>query len=327
MIRFANTTDIDDIMQFIDTHWKKGHILGNNKDFFNYEHKLNEEVTYVIYRNDETNEIEATLGYIPYAKTNRDVMLVMWKSIHQTNPTLGLELIMYLIDKGDVRIVASPGINKKTRGIYRYLNYDVGTMTQWYRLRKGAEFKIAKIENDDIPKVNKQTCLYKQYKTWDDFIEDFDFEKYYASNPKTLKEKWYIKKRYFDHPTYKYEIFGHLDNDGIAETIYIFRKVEVEDSCVLRFIDCIGNYENISLLNNLVDDLLEKYNAEYSDLYECGLNEQLLETSGWKKTVETDNIIPNYFSPFEQKNVEIYYCSSDSDIVLFKGDGDQDRPN
>ena len=43
--------------------------------------------------------------------------------------------------------------------------------------------------------------------------------------------------------------------------------------------------------------------------------------------MEDGNIIPEYFSPFEQKNVDIYYMSEMDKPILFKGDGDMDRPN
>ena len=40
-------------------------------------------------------------------------------------------------------------------------------------------------------------------------------------------------------------------------------------------------------------------------------------------------IVPNYFEPFEKKNVklEIAYKSKSDNYVAFKGDSDQDRPN
>jgi hypothetical protein len=39
-------------------------------------------------------------------------------------------------------------------------------------------------------------------------------------------------------------------------------------------------------------------------------------------------IIPNYFEPFEQKNVKIELAyKADFPYVAFKGDSDQDRPN
>ena len=37
--------------------------------------------------------------------------------------------------------------------------------------------------------------------------------------------------------------------------------------------------------------------------------------------------IPDYFSPFKQKNIDIYFFTSNNRFgCLFKGDGDQDSP-
>lgn len=43
--------------------------------------------------------------------------------------------------------------------------------------------------------------------------------------------------------------------------------------------------------------------------------------------VGSGNIMPDYFAPFEQRNIDIYYMSEIEDVILFKGDGDMDRPN
>ncbi len=327
MIRFANTSDVDDIMKFIDLEWKKNHILGTNKNFFYYEHKIDDEVTYVISRDDNTNNINAILGYIAYGKNNRDVMLVMWKALHTANPTIGIDLLLYLKENGDVRIIASPGINKKTIGIYKYLGYETGVMEHWYRLNRDVEYKNALIENDEIPKTKENNIKLKKYDSWEDFQNDLYFTMNLIKENKPFKEEWYIKKRYFEHPAYKYDIYGYENESGKVETIFIFRVLASNNSNVLRFIDCIGNYKNIYHLTSFIDERLKYYNAEYIDLYEYGLSDNLLVESGWKKTRSTKNIIPNYFSPFEQKNIEINFCSSHKDVVLFKGDGDQDRPN
>ncbi len=34
-----------------------------------------------------------------------------------------------------------------------------------------------------------------------------------------------------------------------------------------------------------------------------------------------------YFDPFLRENIEIWYQKSKEEIVIFKADGDQDRPN
>ena len=39
-------------------------------------------------------------------------------------------------------------------------------------------------------------------------------------------------------------------------------------------------------------------------------------------------IIPNYYEPFEQKNIDINFSTNIHEgFRMFKGDGDQDRPN
>ena len=62
-------------------------------------------------------------------------------------------------------------------------------------------------------------------------------------------------------------------------------------------------------------------------MHEAGLDADRLYSAGWINVDETNNTIPNYFSPFRQENIDVYYCSSDKEAVLFRGDGDQDRPN
>ena len=61
--------------------------------------------------------------------------------------------------------------------------------------------------------------------------------------------------------------------------------------------------------------------------YETGINDDIFYSAGWRKVEEEGNIIPDYFSPFEHRKVDIFYATSKADAVLFKGDGDQDRPN
>lgn len=325
MIRFANENDIDGIMKFIDTYWRKGHILGNNKDFFRYEHLLPEGVSYVISEDDTSGEINAILGYIPYGKTKRDIMTVMWKANHTMHSSLGLELFKYLKDNGDVRIMASPGSNPKLRGLYQYLGYQFGKMIQWYRLRAQESYSIAKIGNGNIPNKTHKTN-YISLNTWEELEASFNFEEY-TQESKPFKESWYIKKRYYDHPIYDYDVYGIKGDSGRISLLMIFRVIDVNGINIVRLIDCIGEFALVRSSTKLLDDLLEKYSAEYVDCYEIGLPDDYMIDSGWTKTEGSGNIIPNYFAPFTQSNIDIYYFSSDPEVVLFKGDGDQDRPN
>lgn len=324
MIRFAEKKDIDKIMNFIDTYWRKGHILGNNRSFFEYEHLLPEGVSYVI-SEDEHGNINAILGYIPYGNKNRDMMTVMWKANHTAHSSLGLELFKFLKDNGDARIMASPGSNPKLKGLYHYLGYQFGKMTQWYRLRKMDKYEIAIINDYDIPAVSEGVPFILM-DNWDMFEKNFDFSNY-SKESKPYKEAWYIKKRYYDHPIYKYSVYGLLNESKKVALAVVFRVIQINGKKIVRLIDCIGDFNYMGLMSSLLDSVLAENDAEYVDCYEVGVKDEYMQEAGWKRTEGSGNIIPNYFAPFTQENIDIYYFSGDPDIVLFKGDGDQDRPN
>lgn len=327
MIRFADKRDIPYIMKFIDEHWRKGHILAHNRQMFEYEFVEDEKVNVAISVDDGAGEINGMEAFIVYGKKNRYVFLSIWKVIHTANPTLGVEILQFIIKNADTCCVSSPGINKKTIPIYKYLGIHTGIMTQWYRLGQMDDFQIAKIKNPMRP-VIQTSCdsILKRYDNFDELQKQFDFEKYYKSSLKPLKEKWYVEKRYFRHPLYKYQVYG-IEKEGKAETILVIRVQEYENHNAIRLVDVIGNYQLFYSATKQIDELLEEYQAEYADIYETGLSDEDMKKAGWLSVMGSGNIIPNYFSPFVQENIDIYYMSQDSDIVLFKADGDQDRPN
>ena len=61
-----------------------------------------------------------------------------------------------------------------------------------------------------------------------------------------------------------------------------------------------------------------------------GLPENLFTKMGFDLLdLDGEIIIPNYFEPFEQRNVriEVAYKTKNNNYVAFKADSDQDRPN
>ncbi len=326
MIRFASITDVDVIMQFIDTYWKKGHIMGNDKKFFLYQHGMFEKIAFVINELDD-GSVNAVLGYIPYGEKSRDIMLALWKVEHSSDSMLGIKMLQFLIEKSDARTVSCPGINKRVRVIYEYLGYFTGVMKHWYRLGQREKYSIADISSIEIPKVEK-TTKYKLVR-----IDNYnDLEKCYQLDDRKrepdvpFKEKFYIQERYYNHPVFTYNIYG-IENEETISTILITRIVECNGARVIRVIDCIGDFSKLEFITALLDDLLVEYDAEYIDFYETGLPDDIFTNAGWLDVKNTDNIIPEYFSPYECKNIDIYYFSTVENMILFKGDGDQDRPN
>ena len=323
MIRFATPNDAPKIMKFIDDYWKKNHILARDEKFFRYFYQDGENLNFVIAEDEIA--VNAILGFVPYANTNRDVLLALWKANHTSDPLLGMKLLDYLNKNGDTNILACVGINPKTTiPLYEYLGYKTGKMKHWYRLNKNCEYKIAVVEDKKVPPTKNFPC--KEFSTFEEMTSAMDMEQYKNSSPKPYKENWYIKKRYFDHPVFKYYAFG-VEDSGKVRAVFFYRVQECNNSRALRLIDCIGDCRDFEKIGGILDTLLERHKAEYVDIYEVGVDDEKFFKAGFLQVEGSGNIIPNYFAPYEAKNVDIYYCTIDAEIILFNGDGDQDRPS
>lgn len=327
VIRFANENDIPLVMKFIDENWKKGHILGNDESFFRYELIRNGKVAVVLAFED--SKLVGMEGFIPYGDEKRDIMTVVWKVVKSATPMLGMKILDYIRKKADVRTISSPGINLKTVELYHYLGYKTGKMTQWYRLNsKISNYKIAVVNNYTSSKVDATSYKLQKFTDFGSLSRKFSFDAYYNTNPIPLKEAWYIEHRYFHHPIYQYDVYGIIDDtDKICRTLLVFRSQEAQGSCCLRLVDVIGNTSLLYQVTAQIDELLQTGNYEYVDFYEKGLDVKAMGTAGWKPVIDSGNIIPNYFAPFVQENIDIRYFTSEPSIKLFKADGDQDRPN
>ena len=98
---------------------------------------------------------------------------------------------------------------------------------------------------------------------------------------------------------------------------------------ILRIVDFIGKQSDINHIGQELQDLIARNDYEYIDFYCEGIENEILENAGLKLKDDSDlNTIPNYFEPFVQENIDIYYFTNCNEIFpIFKADGDQDRPS
>ena len=98
---------------------------------------------------------------------------------------------------------------------------------------------------------------------------------------------------------------------------------------VLRLVDYIGPDALLPRLGAALDALLQSSGAEYIDCYCAGIPAELWAAAGFAQRCIGDGVtIPNYLNPPLLANTEYYYFTSAPEgCVLFKADGDQDRPN
>lgn len=330
VIRYASKADIDSIMRYIDEHWRKNHILSRDRELFEWQYggvqdKLNMAIA------EDGERICGILGFVPYDETDsKDIALALWKADSSVDGFLGLRLIRFLFDNEPHREVVCPGINPETTAkIYEYLNMKVGTMSHWYRLANRSKYHIAAISDRSIPPYEKTDLSFEFEKVdtvagLEDII-DMGSEEYKDSIP--YKSFSYIENRYFNHPLYNYHVYAFHREGRKANSAFVFRIQEHAGSKALRLIDCMGNVSEMRWAMPEIDKLMDGFDCEYIDVYEKGMSEDVMISSGWRRVTDTNSIIPDYFSPFEMKNIDIHYATSNEKAVLFKGDGDQDRPS
>jgi uncharacterized protein (UPF0179 family) len=323
MISLAKYDDINEIMRFIDKEWRKDHILARDREFFEYMYVIDNEVCFVISRDDKEGTINGILGFIPYDKGLKQISLTVWKALSSADGMVGIGMLNYLIKHLGPAIVASPGINPQTTiPLYKFLKYETGKMAHFYRLSRSREYKIASVKDDYIAEcpVNKGARVI-QVRNFDDFKT---IGVIYEQNA-IKKEDWYIKHRYFEHPIYQYKMFFVEYNS--EKLVIIAREQKANGGQCLKVVDLIGKYELLPYATEFFDIHMKNNQYEYVDCYFTGIKEAVFKQAGWENREERDIVIPNYFEPFEQQNIDLYYSTKPQGIIMLRGDSDQDRPN
>ncbi len=330
--RIATVNDIDAIMDFIDRHWKKNHIMAVHRDFFEYEF-LEEDgtVNFLMAIDKKKNTIECLNGFLKasHDKEHMDVWGSIWKVLDGNMGMLGAELIKRRKDLIGCRCDLCVGDNPKTAipVLKTLLKRYTAKMQHYYILAERNDYKIAKIEY--APKrtggyANRYDVI--QLGSIAEVKKRFDWRAYRNDIP--YKDDWYIDHRFFKHPVYVYEVYG-IEKEGSVKALAVFRKQEYADRVAIRFVDYIGDRTAISGMGAFLEKMLkETEDAEYIDFYCAGLAEEDVLAAGFSVLGDGDaNIIPNYFGPFLQKNIDIWVDSREKTSLFTKADADQDRPN
>ena len=329
-IRHAKFNDQERIIEFIKNNWSKDHIFVKSPDFFHYHYKHNEGLNFILAESNHSSEVEGVLGYICYGEKrfNTDIFLSFWKVMQNClDPVLGIKLLTFLKDELSPKGLHCTGINKKTIGIYKYMGHFTGKLQQYVYLNDSlSNFEVAKVpENFTQPHNENKPSEESLVPT--SSLKGLDTSVFEANLP--YKEPSYLINRYFQHPIYCYE--NYFLKEGHENTaLLITRPIEVKSRKVLRVIDYIGPKEKLSQALALIINKMKREDYEYVDLYIHGVSKEILTGTGLSLVSDHPGlVIPNYFEPFEQKNVDIHFFTSmnKDEVRIFKGDGDQDRPN
>ena len=322
------------IMEWIDKYWKNGHIMSRDKNLFEYEFMDEDHLNIVLVIDKVKKSIEGLQGIIKYSfgSENFDIAGSFLKVLPKDNmPMLGVELVKRVLPLSKCRYFCSIGSNPKTAmPIYSsILKCNTVKLSHYYLLNdKIRRYNVAIVNEKNYSSHSKlvirtERIKYKFCKTRQEIETEINFENTHLY---PYKDSRYIEKRFINYPYYKYLLLVvEYNND---KCLIVYRVVNVNNSRVIRFVDFYGEQSVIAYCNFLFCKLLYDNNAEYIDIYCSGFSDIDLLKAGFRLKDDLDkNVIPNYFEPFVQENVDIYGVYNSPNALFFKADGDQDRPS
>ncbi len=320
--RLAAPSEKKQVIDFINQHFDWKLPLVNLPEYFEFYYQSGKALQYALAFVDD--ELSAVAGYIRANSSARpDVWVSVWVAKKGQNG-VGLELMNALPELVGANVVACNNIRPKTMAFYRFLGWDAQRMGHFYRLAGLSEYHLAKISDPTVLSVSGDLLL-----------EPIESPMALAArglpdSPHTpKKDLWYLARRYFSFPHLTYQVHAACGEDGKALCYLVSRVVDSGVGKVLRIVDFVGDTALLPRLGKAIDQLLHEAEAEYAELYCAGVPAELLAAAGFSERKEqSENILPNYLTPPLFENTEYYYFTNRPDgFVMFKADGDQDRPN
>lgn len=333
--RLATVEDVENIMKFINDEWRENHILARDKELFLWQFGRSEYDDYdninVVLMTDKQNRILGMIGFIAYSnsKDNLQTSAAMTKvKTGLAIPMVGIELMRRRFNLVRECACFDSGANPTTiLPIYQNIfKHQTGIMQQYYMLNpKFSEYHIAKVKSPEFIEFNKGESKLVEYTEFKDIESVYDFEQQF--DRMSFKSKQFIKKRYFEHPIYCYKKWKIVNGEEHVAGLLFGREVSIGQSKVLRLVDFRGDLKELGRLGEALHSIMRQEGYEYIDMMVSDLPKKLMTQSGFLLLdPDGDIVIPNYFEPFIRENIKNYFQKS-QDIVIFKADGDQDRPN
>lgn len=341
-VRVARDSERNRIARFIDEHWRKDHIFVTCKELLEWQHLDSKrgQCNFVIAVHGKSQEIHAVLGFIPVAQFDPDLGIesFCWMAIWRVQDSarghrLGRRLLSHLTDAVNPGVVCTVAATAMTMPMYRAMGYQTGRLSHHFILNpEKSEFRLVGNAGSHAPTGRAEPSLPERTleAATEDDVRDGISQCFTTQREIPRKSPQYLIQRYLRHPIYSYQVYG-IKEAGDTIGVVVARVCTHEESKALRVVDFIGRSEVLRGLRGEWESLLRDHDAEYVDFYSAGIDESDLASSGFtRRHEEASIIVPNYFEPFSQKNVEIDFMISvpvGTPFRIVKGDSDQDRPN
>lgn len=333
-LRLAVAADKARMLQFLADHWRADHIFVQAPALFDWQYRKPDGAYHIVLALDEAGTVLGFLGYIPTGQFDpalgcNEIMLAIWKVREDmVLPGVGLRLLKWIEKTHKPRVIGAIGISDMVEPIYSAFKYRLGELHHAALFGAGGAMgAIARA----VPELALAQTSSDRLRL-SDLPSDQGAVDLVAQGP-GLKKSWhYLRTRYSEHPYYDYTLRGIFAGD-VLQAIVIWRRVAVGDAAVLRIVDVVGPTEALAQVTHALRDAVLAAQADYIDILAGGVDVDCLRTAGFVSPIDhPDLILPNFFNPFEARNVTVklaYRCFDIPEriLALFRADSDQDRPN
>lgn len=331
-IRFARLDEIGVISDFLRDYWSPTHALVKSPALMDFMYKDKDHYNWIVGYNKESKRIDGIWGIVPtyiYDEKLKDSG-DYWGALLKVNKDVDNEevnkLAIYLFGycrRIPKKSYCSVGLGPLGQAFMNPFYKHRGYLNQYYIANNSLNvFNVAL-----NPILNEYPETDFKIKT----INLFDIKEEPICFYSPRKSLTFFINRFAKHPIYKYGFWGVYDKGDNLLCIFAFRKIRVEGKgAVLRIVDCLGDLNSVGCIGRQFQQILKQESAEYVDCLNSGIDDAVFKKMGFEKLDldGTETIIPNYFEPYEQENVKIFYAyNGGENFTIFKADADQDRPN
>jgi hypothetical protein len=345
-IGICQLSDIPALQEFIHRFVREEHILSISRDLLCWLHEnpSEKQLNFFIAKRPDSKEIMGIVGFTPLEHFDPELrpLKVIYTSLWFIDldckiPGLGLQLFSHMLKHLRADAYIGLAMTDEALAMHKLLGFKIGYMNHFYMVnqQKRGFHLIDRFDGNyvsDEEEISNQTLIERISE--DRFLEETrSLQKWDGIYPE--KTPTYFYNRYKEHPIYSYHLYAISAKEDI-QAVFVIRKASAEGAHALRLVDYIGNPEALIGTKESFQEILTQQDAEYIDFYNHGFEDTVFARAGFLEQNESRKVvIPDHFEPFEKRNVKISYAykvardRSDLEdrLVLFKGDGDQDRPS
>jgi len=316
--RRAHVEERDRLMAFLSAHWRADHMFATSGDWLDWQHLGADGERYhvLIAEPESGGDMFGFLGVMPIRK--RAVWTGIWTVTASAPNLTGLGMFSALNAIYQPDYIGSIGVNALARRVLTMLRHRTGVCDTYYLANPGMTqvigANLAKGACAPDGPVKLSVVSLEQTDRWS------------IAGGHTVAGQ--LDLRYGAAAAFAYRFIA-VSADGAPEPalVLVVRTIEAQGSRLMRIVDALGNPEEAPAFGQaLIDGFLKPEGLEYADLAVGGDDTSDFGRLGFHLR-SGDAILPSYFDPFVQSNVDLGFSIYGEGRFIFRGDGDQDRPN